>query len=124
MALISYHARPVGNIGDRYYRAQVAYQLRAKLLRLRKKSCGIYSRKDRSSLPLASPNGRSMRASIRPTPSSASVPGLSQAARPARGQGQGEGVDAHALLGPYLCQIAEVIRIVAHLSRRQEPENG
>ena len=128
-------------IDDRYYRAQVEYQLRAKLLRLRQKSGGIYSRKDlllhllaesvstfcvlfRHALRLAGGQPEWKKHEI--VAQTHAKFGI--AAEPftrlldlREGKVKEKDVDAHALLGPYLYQIEEVIRVVDQLGR-QEPD--
>jgi predicted nucleotidyltransferase len=125
-------------IDDRYYRAQVEYQLRAKLLRLRQKAGGVYSHKDlllrlmaesvstfcvlfRHALRLSGgqPEFKKHRI-IDQAVAKFGIAGESfhKLLDLREGKVKEKETDAHALLGPYLYQIEEVIRIVDQLSRR------
>jgi predicted nucleotidyltransferase len=127
------------SIDDRYYRAQVEYQLRAKLLRLRQKAGGVYTHKDLLLRLLAESVStfsvlfrHALRLSGAPAATvkkheviDAAHARFGIAAEPfhklldlREGKVKAKEVDPHALLGPYLYQIEEVIRVVDQLGRR------
>ena len=126
-------------IDDRHYRAQVEYQLRSKLLRLRQKAGGIYSRKDlllhlmaesvstfcvlfRHALRLSGgqPDWTKHQIVDQTQARFGIAPECFHKLLDLReGKVKEKDVDAHALLGPYLYQIEEVIRVVDQLGRHE-----
>lgn len=124
-------------IDDRYYRAQVEYQLRAKLLRLRQKAGGVYSHKDLLLRLLAESVSTFCVLFRHALRLSGAAPVWKKheiatqahakfgiAAEPfhklldlREGKVKEKEVDPHAILGPYLYQIEEVIRIVDQIGR-------
>lgn len=126
-------------IDDRYYRAQVEYQLRAKLLRLRQKAGGLYTRKDlllrllaesvstfcvlfRHALRLAGgqPDWKKHEIVAQAHAKFGIAPEAFHKLLDLReGKVKDKDVDSHALLGPYLYQIEEVIRVVDQLGRQE-----
>lgn len=122
-------------IDDKYYRAQLEYQLRAKLLRLRQKAGGVLSNRElllrllaesvstfcvltRHALRLAGGTVPFKKREI----VEAAVAKFGLAADPfvqlldvREGKRKPKDVDPLAVLGPYLYQIEEVIRVVDRL---------
>jgi predicted nucleotidyltransferase len=124
-------------IDDRYYRAQVEYQLRAKLLRLRQKAGGVYSHKDlllRLQAESVSTFCVLFRHALRLAGSAPvwkkheivdqahkkfgiAVEPFHKLLDLREGKVKEKEVDPYAVLGPYLYQIEEVIRVVDQLGR-------
>lgn len=122
-------------IDDKHYRAQVEYQLRAKLLRLRQKAGGVLSNKDlllrllaesvstfcvltRHALRLHGVKaGYQKRAIVEAAAAKFGIAGepFTKLLDLREGKCKAKDVDPLALLGPYLYQIEEVIRVVDRL---------